>query len=138
MPSPLQLYVHIPFCVHKCHYCDFNSHERAQPDWHAYQQALITELKHRAEAPAFQGRKLHTIFFGGGTPSLAPPELIESTIACARRYCGIEDAAEITLEANPGTVDAGNFRAFRQAGTSARCFNSAKWSPKRARTRVKS
>jgi len=116
VPSPLQLYVHIPFCVHKCHYCDFNSHERTKPDWDAYQKALITELKHWAETPIFAGRKLSTIFFGGGTPSLAPPDLIEAIIDSVRDCCGIKDHAEITLEANPGTVDADNFRAYRNAG----------------------
>jgi len=114
--SPLQLYVHIPFCVHKCHYCDFNSHERTQPHWQAYQQALIAELQHWAATPMFSGRKPATIFFGGGTPSLAPPALIEAVIDTARSCCGIECDAEITLEANPGAVDAGNFRAYRQSG----------------------
>ncbi len=116
MPAPLQLYVHIPFCVHKCHYCDFNSHERTRPDWRAYQQALIAELRHWAGTPAFRERTLNTIFFGGGTPSLAPPALIEAVINTARSCCGIAHDAEITLEANPGTVDADNFRAYRQAG----------------------
>jgi len=102
--------------VHKCHYCDFNSHERAKPDWSAYQQALTTELKQWADKPAFTGRKLATIFFGGGTPSLAPPSLINAVIDTARIYCGIEGDAEITLEANPGTVDSDNFLAYRQAG----------------------
>ncbi|MDQ6982065.1 MAG: radical SAM family heme chaperone HemW [Mariprofundus sp.] len=115
-PSPLQLYVHIPFCLHKCHYCDFNSHERLQPDWDAYRKALITELNHWSNTPQFSGRKLHSIFFGGGTPSLAPPALIEAIIDTARVCCDIEDDAEITLEANPGTADSGNFRAYRQAG----------------------
>jgi len=108
--------VHIPFCVHKCHYCDFNSHERAQPDWTAYQQALISELKQWANGPEFSGRKLNTIFIGGGTPSLAPPALIEAVINMARDYCGIEEGAEITMEANPGTADAAHFCAYRQAG----------------------
>jgi len=116
VPSPLQLYVHIPFCVHKCHYCDFNSHERTQPNWNAYQQALIDELSHWANSPVFRERKLNTIFFGGGTPSLAPPALIEAVINTARCCCGIAHDAEITLEANPGTVDSDNFRAYRQAG----------------------
>jgi len=102
--------------VHKCHYCDFNSHERAQPDWNAYQQALTSELKQWAGAPEFAGRRLNTIFIGGGTPSLAPPTLIEAVINTARGCCGIEEDAEITMEANPGTVDAANFRAYRQAG----------------------
>jgi len=102
--------------VHKCHYCDFNSHERTRPDWRAYQQALIAELRHWADTPAFRERALSTIFFGGGTPSLAPPALIEAVINTARSCCGIAHDAEITLEANPGTVDADNFRAYRQAG----------------------
>jgi len=115
-PSPLQLYVHIPFCLHKCHYCDFNSHERLQPDWDAYRNALIAELKHWSNTPQFSDRNLHSIFFGGGTPSLAPPALIGAIIDTARDCCGIENNAEITLEANPGTADSGNFRAYRQAG----------------------
>ncbi|MDQ7000238.1 MAG: radical SAM family heme chaperone HemW, partial [Mariprofundus sp.] len=108
--------MHIPFCLHKCHYCDFNSHERLQPDWDAYRNALITELKHWSNTPQFSGRTLYSIFFGGGTPSLAPPSLIETVIDAARDCCGIENDAEITLEANPGTADSGNFRAYRQAG----------------------
>jgi len=114
--SPLQLYVHIPFCVHKCHYCDFNSHERAAPDWSVYQQALMTELKHWANSPEFANRKLNTIFIGGGTPSLAPPALIEAVINTARDCCGLDANAEITMEANPGTADAAHFQAYRQAG----------------------
>ncbi|MDQ6997350.1 MAG: radical SAM family heme chaperone HemW [Mariprofundus sp.] len=115
-PSPLQLYVHIPFCVHKCHYCDFNSHERCAPAWADYQQALITELEHWASTPMFKGRSLHTIFIGGGTPSLAPPALIKAVIDAASHYCGIDKDAEISMEANPGTADADNFRAYREAG----------------------
>lgn len=115
-PSPLMLYVHIPFCVHKCHYCDFNSHERDKPDWSAYQAALIRELNHRVSSPMFKGRPLASIFFGGGTPSLAPPTLIASVIEQAEKLSGFENNIEITLEANPGTVDAANFSAYRQAG----------------------
>jgi len=117
MPSsPLMLYVHIPYCVHKCHYCDFNSHERLQPDWPAYQQALIHELETRARSAVFKDRALSSIFFGGGTPSLAPPELIAQLIERANTLCGFTDGIEISLEANPGTVDANNFSAYRQAG----------------------
>jgi len=116
MRSPLQLYIHIPFCEHKCHYCDFNSHERAEPDWLAYQHALMNELKHWADSPMFSGRKLGTIFIGGGTPSLAPPSLIKAILDAAASYCGIDDAAEISMEANPGSVDADRFKAYRQAG----------------------
>ncbi|PJA32162.1 MAG: coproporphyrinogen III oxidase [Zetaproteobacteria bacterium CG_4_9_14_3_um_filter_53_7] len=115
-PSPLMLYVHIPYCVHKCHYCDFNSHERASPDWAAYQAALIRELEYWATSPMFKDRELASIFFGGGTPSLAPAELITTVIESAAALCGFSDGIEITLEANPGTVDAGNFSAYRKAG----------------------
>ncbi len=116
IPSPLMLYVHIPYCVHKCHYCDFNSHEREKPDWPAYQRALIGELEHWVSSPMFKARPLASIFIGGGTPSLAPPALIASVIEHAEKLSGFEKNIEITLEANPGTVDAGNFSAYRQAG----------------------
>ncbi|ATX82584.1 oxygen-independent coproporphyrinogen-3 oxidase [Mariprofundus ferrinatatus] len=114
--SPLLLYVHTPFCVHKCHYCDFNSHERTKPDWESYQQALKSEMTHWACSPMFSSRKLSSIFFGGGTPSLAPPELIASLIDQAEQLLGFEDNLEVTLEANPGTVDVEHFAGFRQAG----------------------
>lgn len=114
--SPLLLYVHIPFCAHKCHYCDFNSHQRSAPDWKGYQQALVAELQQWAATPMFSGRKLASIFIGGGTPSLAPPELIHTIIEHAQRLCGFEDNIEISIEANPGSVDAGYFAAYRQTG----------------------
>jgi len=114
--TPLQLYVHIPFCVHKCHYCDFNSHERSNPDWKNYESALISELKHWAASPMFSGRRLSSIFFGGGTPSLAPTQLIGEVIQHAKSMLGFEDNIEISLEANPGTIDAEHFSAYRQAG----------------------
>ncbi|HKJ83576.1 MAG TPA: radical SAM protein, partial [Mariprofundaceae bacterium] len=72
---PLQLYVHIPYCAHKCPYCDFNSHVRPEHPWEAYREALVQELAYWATQPQFAGRRFATLFFGGGTPSLAPPEL---------------------------------------------------------------
>lgn len=114
--SPLHLYIHLPFCVHKCHYCDFNSHERLQPPWEEYRAALIAEINHYAASPAFAGRPLATLFFGGGTPSLAPPALIGAVICEADRHFGLAAGAEITLEANPGTADAERFHAYRRAG----------------------
>ena len=114
--SPLHLYVHIPFCIHKCHYCDFNSHERNQPPWGPYQAALTAEIEHYAKSSAFAGRRLTTIFFGGGTPSLAPPGLIETVLEQANRSFGLDERCEISLEANPGTADAENFFGYRQAG----------------------
>jgi len=110
------LYVHIPFCVHKCHYCDFNSHVRTEHAWTNYEAALLSELAYRAEQAEFAGRRIESIFFGGGTPSLAPPTLIAAVIESVRERFGVEDNAEISLEANPGTVDAANFRGYRQAG----------------------
>jgi len=115
MTSPLHLYIHIPYCIHKCHYCDFNSHETA-PRWDAYGEALLAELRHWAGQPQFKGREVTTIFIGGGTPSLAPPELIARLIDEARRRFALAPDAEITMEANPGTVDAAHFHEFRQAG----------------------
>ncbi|MCF7822046.1 MAG: radical SAM family heme chaperone HemW [Mariprofundaceae bacterium] len=114
--NPLLLYVHIPYCIHKCHYCDFNSHVRGQPDWQQYEQALLSELNHWANQPQFAGRELQSIFFGGGTPSLAPASLIKSVVVRASglfRFC---DGIEISLEANPGTMDQSRFSGFRGAG----------------------
>ncbi len=114
--SPLQLYIHVPYCIHKCHYCDFNSHVRTQPDWQVYEQALIAELDYWANQKQFQNRKLHSIFFGGGTPSLAPASLIGRVLEHAQNLFGFENNLEITLEANPGTVDMQAFQGFYQAG----------------------
>ncbi|WP_238701680.1 radical SAM family heme chaperone HemW [Mariprofundus erugo] len=116
LSTPLRLYVHIPFCVHKCHYCDFNSHVRHEPPWQSYQQALLQELGHWAEHPAFRGRKLASVFFGGGTPSLAPASLIAAVIAEAKQLFGTDSQTEITLESNPGSADAERFMGYRQAG----------------------
>jgi len=113
---PLHLYAHIPFCIHKCPYCDFNSHERQSPPWNAYQQALLRELAHWSMQPQYAGRPIHTIFFGGGTPSLAPPSLIRAIIETAERLFTLVPDAEITLEANPGTVEAERFLDYHQAG----------------------
>jgi putative oxygen-independent coproporphyrinogen III oxidase len=114
--SPLQLYVHIPFCVHKCPYCDFNSHVRHMIPWEDYGQAVLHEMAHWAVRPPFRGRRLTSLFIGGGTPSLAPPSLIEAIITNAARHFTLVPDIEITLEANPGTVDAGHFAAYRTAG----------------------
>ena len=124
------LYVHIPWCQSKCPYCDFNSHAAASWPEADYTRALISELEYRARAPSYSGQRIRTIFFGGGTPSLFDPKSIGQIIEAASRVCGIEDDAEITLEANPGTVDLAKLVGMRAAGVNrisfgAQSFNAA-------------
>ena len=112
---PLSLYIHIPWCVRKCPYCDFNSHESkgAIPE-RRYIDALISDLDHTL--PNVWGRRVYTIFFGGGTPSLFSAEGIDEILAAVRARLPLESDAEITMEANPGTFEAEKFRGFRAAG----------------------
>ncbi|WP_027330472.1 radical SAM family heme chaperone HemW [Marinimicrobium agarilyticum] len=112
---PLSLYVHIPWCVRKCPYCDFNSHQAGEnlPE-HEYVDALIEDLK--AEAPMAQGRRIHTVFFGGGTPSLFSADAIGRILENVDRLVGLSTDAEITLEANPGTFEQARFSGYRHAG----------------------
>ncbi|MFA5990063.1 MAG: radical SAM family heme chaperone HemW [Sphingomonas sp.] len=112
--APLALYVHWPFCVSKCPYCDFNSHVRASVDQAAWRAALLVDLAH--EAQALPGRRLGSIFFGGGTPSLMPPETVEAVIAAAVAAWPPVDNIEITLEANPSSVEAARFADLAAAG----------------------
>jgi putative oxygen-independent coproporphyrinogen III oxidase len=111
---PLALYVHWPFCVSKCPYCDFNSHVREQVDQAAWRDALLADLAH--EAAMLPARRLGSIFFGGGTPSLMPPETVAAVIAAAERHWGFEPGVEITLEANPSSVEAARFADLAKAG----------------------
>jgi len=112
---PLALYVHIPWCVRKCPYCDFNSHERAEalPE-REYVHKLMSDLE--AMLPSVWGRRLVSVFIGGGTPSLFSPQAIDELLSGVRARIVLEPGAEITLEANPGTVEAARFRGFRDAG----------------------
>ena len=112
---PLSLYVHLPWCVRKCPYCDFNSYEArgALPD-DEYVAALLRDL--RAELPLVQGRRIETIFFGGGTPSLFSGDAIARLLDGLRAELELAPDVEMTLEANPGAVDAARFAAFRAAG----------------------
>ena len=112
---PLSLYIHIPWCVRKCPYCDFNSHElRSELPERDYIAALIADLD--MALPSIWGRTVYTVFFGGGTPSVFRPESIAQIIAAVRARLRLLPDAEITLEANPGTVDAARFAGFREAG----------------------
>lgn len=112
---PLSLYVHIPWCVRKCPYCDFNSHNAPEqlPE-NALVDALLKDLT--AALPGIWGRRVETVFFGGGTPSLLSPAAIDQLLTGFRTLLPLSPQAEITLEANPGTVDAQRFSAFRDSG----------------------
>ena len=112
---PLSLYIHIPWCVRKCPYCDFNSHEaRGTAPEDDYIAALIADLE--SALPLIWGRKIYTVFFGGGTPSVFSAAGIEQIITAVRARLPLSVDAEITLEANPGTFEAEKFRAYRAAG----------------------
>jgi putative oxygen-independent coproporphyrinogen III oxidase len=114
-PPPLTLYIHLPWCVRKCPYCDFNSHEvRETLPEQAYVDALIADLEQ--DLPLVWGRAVEAIFIGGGTPSLFSPAAIDRLLGAVRARVPLRPGAEITLEANPGTVDQERFRGFRAAG----------------------
>ena len=123
------LYVHIPWCQSKCPYCDFNSHAAASWPEADYTRALISELEHQVGDAPYAGERLKTIFFGGGTPSLFDPKSIGEIIDAANRLCGIEADAEITLEANPGTVDAAKLSGMRAAGVNRISFGAQSFNP---------
>lgn len=112
---PLSLYIHFPWCVAKCPYCDFNSHvHRGELPQKHYIDLLIGELQQ--DAKRFDGREIQTIFMGGGTPSLFAPEMIALLLKNIHRLWPVASGAEITLEANPGAVERGSFRGYREAG----------------------
>ena len=108
------LYIHWPFCLAKCPYCDFNSHVREQVDHDAWERALLTDMRH--EAAIAGGEPLASVFFGGGTPSLMPPALVARLLAEAERLWGFADDVEITLEGNPSSIEAANYAALAAAG----------------------
>jgi oxygen-independent coproporphyrinogen-3 oxidase len=112
---PLSLYIHLPWCVRKCPYCDFNSYavKDALPEA-AYVEALERDIE--AQAPEVVGRQIVSIFFGGGTPSLFTPDAIGRVLEAAKRHLTIAPDVEVTLEANPGTVERGRFAGYRAAG----------------------
>ncbi len=110
----LALYIHWPFCLAKCPYCDFNSHVRDQVEVARWQGALLADMAH--EAALTPGRRLTSIFFGGGTPSLMPPALVAALIDAAAQHWRFAPDIEITLEANPSSVEAARFAALADAG----------------------
>ena len=126
MPPPLSLYVHMPWCVKKCPYCDFNSHglRGAPPPYADYIDVLLADLDAdiRDFAAALEGRPIVSVFFGGGTPSLFAPELIDRFLQGARARLPFVDGCEITLETNPGTVEHGRFDGYLAAGVNRISF----------------
>jgi len=110
------LYVHWPFCESKCPYCDFNSHVASTISHARWRQAYVDEIQRLA--PSLSGRRLDSIFFGGGTPSLMEPETVQAVIDTARKHWRTDNHLEITLEANPASVDVGRFQDFSFAGVS--------------------
>ena len=112
--EPLAVYIHWPFCRSKCPYCDFNSHVREGVDAVRWTRALMRDLEHQAELTA--GRAVGSVFFGGGTPSLMPPETVAALLDRVRSHWAVTPDVEITLEANPNSAEADRFRAFAAAG----------------------
>jgi len=112
---PLSLYVHIPWCVRKCPYCDFNSHEaQGELPEQQYTHALMADLE--SALPSIWGRRVHTVFFGGGTPSLLSAKALDEILSGVRARVPLDPDAEVTLEANPGTFEADKFAEFRRLG----------------------
>jgi oxygen-independent coproporphyrinogen-3 oxidase len=129
---PLSLYAHLPWCLRKCPYCDFNSHERAgalpEDD---YVAALLADLDVAADGA--QGREVRSIFIGGGTPSLFSPAAIAQLLAGIRARLAVAGDAEVTLEANPGTAEADKFRGFRDAGINRLSLGIQSFDPRQLR-----
>ena len=128
---PLSLYIHIPWCVKKCPYCDFNSHEvkgGSGAPFQEYVNALIADFEQTL--PRVWGRRISTVFIGGGTPSLLPGEAVDAILAGVRARLTLNPDAEITLEANPGTVDAARFREYRAAGVNRLSLGIQSFNPK--------
>jgi putative oxygen-independent coproporphyrinogen III oxidase len=111
---PRALYIHIPWCIRKCPYCDFNSHEQANPDFARYGRALVHDLN--ADLERYGSIPFVSLFFGGGTPSLFPPQHLEPLFQRLRDLDLVSDHTEITLEANPGTLDRGHLSGYRDLG----------------------
>ena len=121
IPPPLALYVHLPWCVRKCPYCDFNSHQgKGGLPFDAYVDARLRDLDH--DLPLVWGRTVHSVFFGGGTPSLFPPETIDRFLQGASSRLRFAPGLEVTLETNPGTAEHGRFEHYRAAGVNRISF----------------
>ena len=127
--TSLALYVHMPWCVRKCPYCDFNSHQlkSAAPDG-SYIDALIRDFD--SELPQLMGRRIDTVFFGGGTPSLFQPEDFSRLLGALRQRIAFGHGVEITMEANPGTIERGRFAGYREAGINRVSLGAQSFAPR--------
>jgi len=128
----LALYVHLPWCVRKCPYCDFNSHQlKASVPDDSYIDALVRDFD--TELPRLQGRRIDSVFFGGGTPSLFSPDHFDRLLRAIRQRIEFADDAEITLEANPGTIERGRFSGYRDAGINRVSLGAQTFAPRALR-----
>ena len=128
---PLSLYVHLPWCLAKCPYCDFNSHEwrgGGTPPEDAYVDALVSDLE--CALPSVWGRRVSTVFLGGGTPSLFAPESIDRLLSAVRARVALQPGAEVTMEANPGTFERARFEGFRDAGVNRLSIGVQSFAPR--------
>jgi len=130
MSAPFSLYIHIPYCISKCPYCDFNSHVVAEIPEVNYTDALVRELDHYGDLDDWRGRTVQSIFFGGGTPSTFKPESIGKLLAWVAATFPVNLDCEITLEANPGTVDSDKFFGYRDAGVNRVSVGVQSFQPK--------
>ncbi len=131
VPPPLSLYIHLPWCVRKCPYCDFNSHAAQSLPEAAYIDALLADLERAL--PDIWGRRIHSVFFGGGTPSLFSAAGIDRILGGVRALTQVLPGAEITLEANPGTIESAKFEGFREAGVTRVSLGIQSFDPRHLR-----
>jgi oxygen-independent coproporphyrinogen-3 oxidase len=134
MHGAFGLYVHVPWCRHVCPYCDFNVHASARPPEDEYTATLLNELDAWADRAPFAGRRAGSVYVGGGTPSLFSPAAIARVLDAAARRCGLEAGAEVTLEANPGTVTAATLAGYRAAGVNRLSLGVQSFQPRLLRT----
>ena len=123
--SDIGLYIHIPFCARKCRYCDFVSWSGMEDSWEPYINAVIKELEQKSEM--VRQRRVVSIFLGGGTPSLLPGGAIQRIMEAAGKHYSLMPDAEVTIEANPGTLDNDRFRAYREAGINRLSIGLQAW-----------
>jgi oxygen-independent coproporphyrinogen-3 oxidase len=128
--EPFSLYVHLPYCVRKCPYCDFNSHVVRSIPEKEYRESLVKELDVYARSDAWRGRGLATVFFGGGTPSLFSPGSIGQILEKAASLFPLQNGAEITLEANPGSVESARFAGYRSCGVNRISLGAQSFQPR--------